>query len=965
MNEVQIDIQNGDILKLSTSNPQRAFQEAKHILDFSEKISYHKGKAEALRNLAFCSQSLGFIQEGLDFANEALKLFDEQGDKKNLAHVYNTLGFIYDHLNEQNNRLDANLKSKEYSFDSNDIDGMIRSLNNTGDNYIQLGNYTDALVSFKECIDLIQPTNYFMFAVVYCNIGEVYFLKKEYTEAIAYFFLSLDNARKIKSNAVESTAILLLSKVYSAQENYEKAIETLKSGVQLFEDEKKEREELVYLTNMDEADSIIKSSTNIEVEIYQLYAEICEKNGDLQTALWATKKSKSLEKILINAKHAKEFQTVKLRYEITQLEKLVAERTQELEKTFQELKTKENNNRLIIENAIDAVIIFDSDGEIIHHNKKTNDFFIKPNLLTEYKLGDLLFFEDGTSIEKILKKLFNPKIESFESLKFELCDEKLSEFFQVAFTRTKIENGFQGIAFIGNVTHYKITEKKRLVDLEIETRINHFSQFILSKNDYRDLLSELVRMCIEELKFYNTTVFLKEENSGEFIQIVSQQADTFTKLNLLSNTNGSGYFLTSDSSEFINSREIKSQLSIPLKVGRDLIGVINCGHFNEGFFDENHIRFLMTIAPLLSNRVDKLKEQIQKEKLQKELYEINQKLEQEVNLQTKKITELTHKYLEHEKLSLLSELASSISHELNTPFGIISNGAKEVNSGISELIKSIIEGEFNNVYLNFALSFANKKINVPLATGRNKRKDILEIKEYLISKTIDSEKSSELAQSFVNAKFSIDDIEEIDYVLLTEKRSEILDIIYFLEKTMLLSNTIIDTSISASLIVQELTKIAIGSKSFEITKINLLDNINSVLSVYKYMFETISIELNVDNNIEISGSEINLFQFWKNALLLASNLFEGINGEKYIRISSELRKSTVFIEINFNGKKISDETISNILDVTPIIDSTNKTIISKLSMIKKIITEHRGVFSIVSDESTFLYIELPYNFENL
>jgi tetratricopeptide (TPR) repeat protein len=676
MNEVQIDIQNSDILKLSTSNPQRAFQEAKHILDFSEKLSYHKGKAEALRNLAFCSQSLGFIQEGLDFANEALKLFDEQDDKKNLAHVYNTLGFIYDHLNEQNNRLNANLKSKEYSFDSNDIDGMIRSLNNTGDNYIQLGNYTDALVSFKECIDLIQPTNHFMFAVVYCNIGEVYFLKKDYTEAIAYFFLSLDNARKIKSNAVESTAILLLSKVYSAQENYEKAIETLKSGVQLCEDEKKEREELVYLTNLDEADSIIKSSTNIEVEIYQLYAEICEKNGDLQTALWATKKSKSLEKILIDAKHAKEFQTVKLRYEITQLEKLVAERTQEL-------------------------------------------------------------------------------------------------------------------------------------------------------------------------------------------------------------------------------------------------------------------------------------------------YEINQKLEQEVNLQTKKITELTHKYLEHEKLSLLAELASSISHELNTPFGIISNGAKEVNNGISELIKCIIEGGFNNVYLNFALNFASKKINVPLTSGRNKRKDILEIKEYLISKTIDSEKSSELAQSFVNAKFSIDDIEEIDYVLLTEKRSEILDIIYFLEKTMMLSNTIIDTSISASLIVQELTKIAIGSKTFEITKINLIDNINSVLSVYKYMFERISIELNVDNNIEISGSEINLFQFWKNALLLASNLFEGINGEKYIRISSELRKSTVFIEINFNGKKISDETISNILDVTPIIDSTNKTIISKLSMIKKIITEHRGVFSIVSDESTFLYIELPYNFENL
>ncbi len=965
MNEAEIDLQNSNILKLSTSNPQKAFQEAKQILDLSETNYYKKGKAEALRNLAFCSQSIGFIQEGLDFANEALRLFDEQNDKKNLAHVYNTLGFIYDHLNEQNNRLNANLKSKEYSFIINDIDGMIRSLNNTGDNYIQLGNYKDALNSFKECIKLIQPTNYFMFAVVYCNIGEVYFIKKDYEEAKDNLSKSLDYARKINSNAVESTAILLLSKVFSAQENNEKAIETLKCGVQLFEDENTQREELVYLTNFDEADSIIKSSTNIEVEIYQLYAEICEKTGDLQTALWATKKSKSLEKILINAKHTKEFETVKLRYEITQLEKLVAERTKELEKTFQELKTKENNNRLIIENAIDAVIIFDSDGNVIHHNNKASDFFHKPNVLTEYKLGDLLFNEDGTGLEKILKKLFNPKIERFESLKFELCDKNLTEYFQVAFTRTKTENGFQGIAFIGNVTHYKIAEKKRLIDLEIETRINHFSQFILSKNDYRDLLSELVRMSIEDLKFYTTTIYLKDETSGEFIQIVSQQADTFTKLDLLSNLNGSGYILTSDSSEFINPREIKSQLSIPLKVGRDLIGVINCGHFIEGFFDENHIRFLMTIAPLLSNRVDKLKEQIQKEKLQKELYEINQKLEQEVNLQTKKITELTHKYLEHEKLSLLAELASSISHELNTPFGIISNGAKEVNSGISELIKRIIEGGFNNLHLNFALSFATKKINIPLVTGRNKRKDILEIKEYLTSNSIDSDESIELAQSFVNAKFNIDDIEDINYILNTERRREILDIIYFLEKTMILSNTIFDTSISASLIVKELTKIAIGSKTIDITNINLLENINSVLSVYKYMLETISIQLNVPKNIEISGSEINLFQFWKNALLLAANQLEDVNGEKYIRISSELRKSIVFIEINFNGKRISDETISNILDVTPIINNANKTIISKLSMIKKIITEHKGMLSIVSEEDTCISIELPSNFDIL
>jgi signal transduction histidine kinase len=362
---------------------------------------------------------------------------------------------------------------------------------------------------------------------------------------------------------------------------------------------------------------------------------------------------------------------------------------------------------------------------------------------------------------------------------------------------------------------------------------------------------------------------------------------------------------------------------------------------------------------LLSNRVDKLKEQVQKEILQKKLFEINQKLEQEVNQQTKKITELTHKYLEHEKFSLLAELASSISHELNTPFGIITNGAKEVNTAIFEFINCMIEGDLSIDSLNFAVDFANKKNHIPFASYRHKRKDISDIKEYLVSKQIEANRSSELAQAFVNAKFTIYDSDEINYVLKSDKQNEILNIIYYLEKTMLLSNTIIDTSNSASLIVHELTKIAIGSKTFETTKINLLENINSVLAIYKYMFENKSIQLYVQNDIQILGSEINLFQLWKNAFMLASTLFEENDTEKFIQIKSELRDETVFIEFSFNGRKISNETISNILDVTPIIEGANKIIIGKLSMIKKIITDHKGKLSILSDENTSLFIELP------
>jgi nitrogen fixation/metabolism regulation signal transduction histidine kinase len=93
--------------------------------------------------------------------------------------------------------------------------------------------------------------------------------------------------------------------------------------------------------------------------------------------------------------------------------------------------------------------------------------------------------------------------------------------------------------------------------------------------------------------------------------------------------------------------------------------------------------------------------------------------------------------------------------------------------------------------------------------------------------------------------------------------------------------------------------------------------------------------------------------------MLASTLFEENDTEKFIQIKSELRDETVFIEFSFNGRKISNETISNILDVTPIIEGANKIIIGKLSMIKKIITDHKGKLSILSDENTSLFIELP------
>jgi signal transduction histidine kinase len=309
---------------------------------------------------------------------------------------------------------------------------------------------------------------------------------------------------------------------------------------------------------------------------------------------------------------------------------------------------------------------------------------------------------------------------------------------------------------------------------------------------------------------------------------------------------------------------------------------------------------------------------------------------------------------------LLAELASSISHELNTPFGIIKNGAIEVNNTIISLFQSIENGSYSKEILDFIIQIAQNKSNIPFTSGRQKRRDLIDFSDLLQTKNIDPTILSELAHGFVNAKFSMNDTSEIEFILNSGKQLDILHNIFFLQKTLSLSKTIIETSNSAALIVKELTNIAKGSKALEITKINLLDNIHSVLSVYKYNFETIPINIDVAKDIELLGSEINLFQLWKNTFLLANYSFENVDSEKYIHIKALENETSILVEFSYNGEEINPEYLENLMDVTPIIDPSNKNILSKLSLIKKITTDHNGKLTIQStNQVTSISFELP------
>lgn len=940
----EIDKQNAEYLILCKNNPKDGFYKSNQVLKKAESFKYTKGIGESLRNLAFSSQLLGLIPEGYEFANRAVNIFEETGDKKNLAHVYHTLGFILDYLDNQVKRLEINLKCLELSRELKEEDWIIRTLNNTGDCHTKLKSYKDAIVCFSECLSLLNREDTFMYSVVTCNLGEVYFCNGQIEEAKKHFELSKNNAILNNSKGIEITNMLFLSKCLFHEQNDDEALKLLKVAINQIEEIHLKSKDIDFTENSNlSSPALLKVSMDIEAEVYKFYGELCEKKGDLENALKAFKANKEIEEKLNKQKYTKEHQSIELRMEISHLENLVDERTVELEKTLSDLQIKEQNNRLVIENAVDSILFFNWDGKIIDYNRKSLNFFELESTQQEINISELLCFLNENDLNAFVKNLYSDEKNNYNTQRHQMKAVKSDLFFEVAFTKINTNGNSQGVAFISDITDKIKAEERKNFDLQTQITINKITQFLHDESDYFQMINQVAKIIVEELKFDKCSINVQDE-TGNLIQIANIQNKDY--LNELMNRIGDSNFIIENS--LIGNK--KKELVIPLRIGEKAIGMISVEKENQNDFSELQTKILTKTSRLLSNRIDKIQEQKQKELLQQQLYEMNQKLEDEVHNKTKQINELTHKFHEHEKESLLADLAGSISHELNTPFGIINSGANALKDIVFEIIDLKFSSELTEADIKFAIDYAKANKIEKVISGRKRRKTILEFSMFLESKFVNADDVANLANKFVNANFPLYKTREIEFILNHPKSAELLDIISKIQQSMSFSETISTTSSRAAGVVKELTKVARKTFDTDETQIDLKGNIDSVLSVYKYQFDDIEISVDIEEELKIMGAEITLFQLWKNLVLFSSKNFSSDQSDKYLKINGIEHSNSIEIKFQHNGKQIDREVINEIDSIQSIEDKVNPNINVKLGIIKKIVTDHQGHLQIDSSE---------------
>ena len=104
----------------------------------------------------------------------------------------------------------------------------------------------------------------------------------------------------------------------------------------------------------------------------------------------------------------------------------------------------------------------------------------------------------------------------------------------------------------------------------------------------------------------------------------------------------------------------RSFISTPLTVGDKLTGVMNVGHKQPNFFNEKHQQFLEIIAGELANTIER-------SKFEEELVEKNNSLV----VANREIEKQQQQIIEMEKYQVLTQIAASISHEINNPLTTI------------------------------------------------------------------------------------------------------------------------------------------------------------------------------------------------------------------------------------------------------------------------------------------------------
>lgn len=348
----------------------------------------------------------------------------------------------------------------------------------------------------------------------------------------------------------------------------------------------------------------------------------------------------------------------------------------------------------------------------------------------------------------------------------------------------------------------------------------------------------------------------------------------------------------------------------------------------------------------------------ERKRFEQKIAAINESLEQRVIEQTQKNVTLAKTLSDQEKLVTLGEISSGIAHDLNTPLGAIKSGAESIRYTLENLFKETINS-CNEHQINIACQRAVTNESELFIGGLQFLKETKLFEQFLEESYPNLENAilGICTDKFVKARIGIEETALINDILTSPNPIQYLDLIYQLKTIRTFIDTILKSSEKAARVIQDLRSFIKNPKNKAKGKINLRENIGTVLNIFNFeLKKTANVEFNVDENIEVEAFDIKLFQLWSNLIKNAVEAMEENKERGLLRIYSSIEQNYINIVVENNGPKIPETIQNEIFNKFYTTKSSKNGTGLGLNIVKNIIEDHDAKIHLSSTEGSTKFI---------
>jgi tetratricopeptide (TPR) repeat protein len=170
------------------TNSDSALYYTQQALHLAKKEYYLKGEARSLMNLGLVFRNLGNLPKSLELQFNALKIFENIGNKKDMASAYTNIAFAYSEHGDYSQAIMYQLKSYEIDKELKLDQFLIIDYHNLGDGYEKIDKLDSALHFENKAYEIALQEKYEDYlSSILINLGNIHLKLGNYDLALPFY----------------------------------------------------------------------------------------------------------------------------------------------------------------------------------------------------------------------------------------------------------------------------------------------------------------------------------------------------------------------------------------------------------------------------------------------------------------------------------------------------------------------------------------------------------------------------------------------------------------------------------------------------------------------------------------------------------------------------------------------------------------------------------------------------------